>query len=226
MKIAFISDIHSNLEALEKVLEKIDELKVKKIYCLGDIVGYGANPKECIKILRKKKVECLKGNHDYGIVTMNLSFFNEAAARSLIIQKNFLDEEDLNFLKNLKEKIEFKLKDLKFLLVHGSPFNPIFEYVFPSDIKKDFFKFLDYDVIALGHTHIPFKKFLNSKIVFNPGSVGQPRDGINKASFALFHYEKRDVEFFRVEYDIKKSYKKILSRGLPYFNAQRLYLGI
>lgn len=226
MKIAFIGDIHSNLEALQSVLKEIEKMKISKIFCVGDIVGYGANPSECIKIIKELKIPCVKGNHDYAVVTKDTSWFNPYAATAIRWQSERLNENEINFLKNLPEKIMTTIENLKICIVHGSPKNPIWEYIYEEDVSEEFVKDLDCDILAMGHTHAPFIKRLKNNLVINVGSVGQPRDGINKASFAVFDTEKYDVKIIRSEYDIKISAEKIVKVGLPAILAQRLFLGI
>ncbi len=229
MKIAFISDIHSNLEALKAVLDKINSLGIKQIYCLGDLIGYGANPTECLKIIKKIKIPCLCGNHEWAVVNRDLSWFNPVAAQALKWTSDKLDDKELSYIKTFREKMFIK-KDLKILLVHGSPKTPLREYVYANDVNENFIKNLDCDVLIMGHTHVPFVKKLvisgNSKLVINCGSVGQPRDSDNRASFALLDTAIMKTEIIRVEYDIRAAAEKIIKVGLPEFLAYRLYLGV
>jgi len=226
MEIAFISDIHSNLEAFQIVLKKIKKMKIDKIFCAGDVVGYGANPSECIKIIKDLKIPCVKGNHDYAVVSKDTSWFNPYAAGAIQWQFEQLNKIEIEFLDNLPERITMTIENLKVYMVHGSPKNPIWEYVYEENVGEEFVKELDCDILIIGHTHIPFIKKLKSCLVINAGSVGQPRDGINKASFIIFDTEKFDAKIMRLEYDIKTSAEKIIKAGLPTILAQRLFFGV
>lgn len=224
-KIVLISDIHSNLEAFEAVLEEIKKSKVKKIFCLGDIVGYGASPNECINLIRKNRIKSIIGNHDYEAIKLqSIEWFNPIAKEAILWTHKQLTEENKKFLKNLPTYLEFE----NMYLVHGSPRNHIYEYIFPDTDEydlKEFFIIVKKPVIALGHTHIQFIKKLNKKIIINPGSVGQPRDLNPKAAFCLFNTKNLKVDLERVKYDIDKAANKILKAGLPKFLSDRLYLG-
>ncbi len=226
MKVAFISDIHGNWEALETVLKEIDKMKIQTVFCVGDIVGYNANPNECVEELRKRKIQSVMGNHDYAIANLNTTWFNTYAAQAIWWTVENLKNENSKFIKSLPEKIEMKLKDYKMLIVHGSPKNPIWEYIYPIDVDNEFVKDLDYDIIVMGHTHVPFVKKIANKLVLNPGSVGQPRDSDPKASFAVLDADKFSAKIIRVDYDIETASKKIIKAGLPEFLAVRLHSGI
>src|SRR3989338_6257691 len=129
MKIAIIADVHSNLEALEGVLKDISNKDVDDIICLGDIVGYGANPNEVIELIKKKNIKCLKGNHDLNAVTLEkLDWFNDFAKEALKWTNKVLTEENKQFLKELPETLEIKDKENRLLAVHGSPKDHLYEY--------------------------------------------------------------------------------------------------
>jgi putative phosphoesterase len=226
MLVAFISDIHSNLEALQATLKEIEKRKVEKIYCLGDIVGYGASPVECIKIIKERKIPSVLGNHDLACVTGNTSFFNPIAASAVVWTSARLHLDEIEFLKNLPEKLEVVLDNLKVLLVHGSPRDPIWEYVFPENVDENFAKDLNFDVVIMGHTHIPFVKKFRRIVIANCGSVGQPRDHDPRASFLILDTKKVEAEIVRVKYNIEVAAKKIIDAGLPKLLAERLYLGM
>ncbi len=237
--IAIISDIHSNLEALEAVLKDIKNRNIREIVCLGDIVGYGANPNECIEIIKKLNCLSVVGNHDYGVLGKeSLDFFNELGAIAILWTKKVIKPENLKFLDSLPLIIEEKIKGKKVIFSHANPKYPeIWEYLYP-DYTNEVFDCGD--LIFVGHSHIPF---VNSeegnlllhegkisleddkKYLINPGSVGQPRDGINKASYCIFDEKSFKIEIIRVEYDIKKAYEKIVSSGLPEWLGERLFLG-
>ncbi|HDO19633.1 MAG TPA: metallophosphoesterase [Thermoplasmatales archaeon] len=227
MKIAFISDIHSNLHALIKVLEEMEKEGIDEIYCCGDIVGYNAFPSECVDLIRKKIKLSVKGNHDYATVTGNTSWFNEYGVAGVNYSRQMLSEGDMDFLKGLNKYEYLDIGNRRIYIAHGSPRDEMFEYVFPDKSEEDLFdmtRFIDADIIVLGHTHIPMKRKIGKKLILNPGSVGQPRDGNPDASFMVI--DDNNVTFRRGKYDIRKAANAILEKGLPRFLAQRLYLGI
>ena len=224
-KIALISDIHSNLEAFEAVLKEIKKSKVKKIFCLGDIVGYGASPNQCIELIKKYKIKSVMGNHDYEAINLqSIEWFNPIARDAILWTNKQLTEANKKFLKKLPTYLEFE----NIFLVHGSPRDNIYEYIFPDVDEfdlREFFAIAKKDVIAVGHSHIQFIKEFNNKLIINPGSVGQPRDLNNKAAFCFFDTKSLKIDLRRVEYYINKAANKILKAGLPKFLADRLYLG-
>ena len=224
-KIALISDIHSNLEAFEAVLKEIKKSKISKIFCLGDIVGYGANPNECIDLIRKNKTSSIKGNHDHEATLLeNIEWFNEDAKQAILWTKEKRTDSNSKFLKNLPSSLEFE----NIFLVHGSPRDNFYEYIFPDMEDYDFaelFAIAKKDVIACGHSHIQFSREFNDKLIINPGSVGQPRDSNPDAAYCIFNTKTLKIEFKRVKYKIEKAAKKILKAGLPQFLASRLYSG-
>lgn len=227
MLIAFISDIHSNFEAFQTVLSKIEELNVDEIFCCGDIVGYGPEPSECIRIIRDMKIPCTLGNHDLNSVNLEkIAWFNPISAEALVWTNEQLDDEEKEYLSNLPKTIKQTVDGKQLLIVHGSPKNPIYEYVYEENVNEKFVNGFDYDIIALGHTHVPFIKHVENKLIINAGSVGQPRDGNSSACFIIINTEKFNAKIFRVDYDIKSVANKIVKSGLPEFLALRLHRGI
>lgn len=226
MKLALISDIHGNLEALNSVLREIKKRKIKNIYCLGDIIDYGANSNECVEVIRKNKIPAIMGNHDFTAVTLEgIEWFNTIAQKSCRITNKLLSERNKKFLLNLPKKIEIR----NMFLAHGSPKDYLHEYIYPEEadyIFREFFKITKKQIIAMGHTHIPFIKKFDDKLAINPGSVGQPRDGNNKASFCILDNKKLKAEIIRVDYDIKKAADKIKEIGMPKILANRLFEGV
>jgi len=248
LRIAIISDIHANIEALTSVLDHISSQKVQDIVCLGDVIGYGPNPRDCIKIVKNARF-CLMGNHEEAVMFYGEDF-NEKARQALEWTKEQLNSpqfdrsenyEMWNFLGGLEEtRTE---GDVYF--VHGSPRVPTKEYMVPTDIRNrekmtEIFSMIP-SLCFVGHSHIPGVytdsfQFLSpdrlggtythqgGKALVNVGSVGQPRDGDRRASYALFNGEV--VEFRRVEYDVEAAAKDILAtRALPPVLAQRLIEG-
>lgn len=238
MKIGIISDIHSNLEALQTVLEKMPS--VDPIICAGDIVGYGANPNECVGLIKDRNIRCVLGNHDRAVLTGDTSWFNPLAAKAVHWTRNALHSECREFLAGLPEKLSFDF-DFPLLVVHGSPMNPVEEYVLEERGARRCFEAAKQDLIIIGHTHVA-QSFslgktvetgyykgggvlnLGGRTIINAGSVGQPRDGNWMASYAVI--EGRRAEIFRVAYDVESASKKILGAGLPQFFADRLHAGI
>jgi predicted phosphodiesterase len=224
-KIAIISDIHSNLEAFKAVLKEIKKLNIDKIYCCGDIVGYGAEPNKCIELVRKEKIISVKGNHDIGCVNLqDKELFNEWGKAAIEWSNKVLSQENKQFLFDLPNYLEAE----GIYFVHGSPRDYLWEYVYPSCSGwdfREFFKMIKKDILVMGHTHVPFIKQFEGRLAINPGSVGQPRDKDSKACFCIFDTTSKKAEIKRVEYDIKKTADKIIKAGLPVFLAERLFKG-
>ena len=226
MRVAVISDLHANLEALRAVLGQID---AEEVYCLGDLVGYGAQPNEVIRSVREKRVACILGNHDWAALTGATSMFNARAAMSSVWTRKALTGASVEFLRSLPEVLEPELGAHAYF-AHGSPDDHLWEYVDPRTHSDLFGHFLDKAkarLMGLGHTHVPFVWKEDGRTVFNPGSVGQPRDGDWRASYALVSVEGGDVdvEIRRVEYDVEAAASKIRDAGLPAFHADRLATG-
>ena len=240
MRIAVIADIHANLEALQAVLERIHRLKVDEIVCLGDIVGYNANPNECVDIVRKEKILSVLGNHDACASGLEEPYrFNPLAQRALLWTREHLTEVNRSFLLELPR--ETRAHD--HFLFHGSIHNTN-RYILSRDDIEDNFQSLAALPGAVklgffGHTHVrtafiehrgvisrelsldlsisPEKRYL-----INPGSVGQPRDGDPRAAFLVYDSTDHFIIFHRVEYDIRKCQDKIIREGLPPQLAERL----
>lgn len=228
LEIIILSDIHANLEALQAVSDDIHDLP---IYCAGDIVNYGANPKEVIQWLKKRNAKSILGNHDYAIVNEDTNWFNSKAEVSINWTSKNLDSASKKYLSSLQESIIVKINNLKMLIVHGSPIDNLFEYVYPATHEHLFdiyLKKFNVDIIVMGHTHIPFIWKRGNDVVMNPGSVGQPRSGNNKASYIILKQDNKniEVELKLISYDIETAAKKIKESGLPLNYAERLFKGI
>lgn len=226
LRAIFISDVHSNLEALQAVLRGAGE----EIYCLGDIVGYGASPDEVVELLRERGARCVMGNHDYAVVTGDVSRFNSAAARAAIWTRKRASEGTIEFLKSLPLELRFESGGRRFYLAHGSPDDRLWEYVDPWTHSGLFGHYLEKsrsDVIALGHTHVPYRWVERGGVVFNPGSVGQPRSGDWRASCAVIELDGGELklEHRLLEYDVERAAEKIVEAGLPVSLAERLKRG-
>lgn len=226
-KALFISDVHSNIDALQSVLAEVGDLP---IFCLGDVVGYGASPNEVVDILRERHATCVLGNHDNAAVTGDVRRFNRWAAVAAAWTSRNLTYENKLFLELLPRERTIALGEFMVYMTHGSPDDNLWEYVSDdshSDVFDRYFQMLKVDIIALGHTHVPFIWSENRRIVFNPGSVGQPRGGDSRASYALLTVDgpTASVEHGAVEYDVASAARKILDAELPSELAERLFVG-
>lgn len=227
---AIISDIHGNLEALEAVLADIDRRGITQIYCLGDIIGYGPNPRECIDLIMHRSEVTILGNHDQAAL-FDPEGFNQGAERAILWTRQMLETGDSTSNERRWEflgELPRMRREEQFLFVHGSARNPLNEYVFPEDVYNQrkmerIFGLVDHYCFQ-GHTHIPgvfsedYKfqtpeelgfqfELADRKVLVNVGSVGQPRDGDSRSSYVLV--SDRSVQFFRVEYDFEKTIAKI-----------------
>lgn len=229
MKIAFISDIHSNLEALDSVLKDIKSQKVQKVICCGDIVGYGPNPNECCYIIESMKMPAVMGNHDFASVDLkDLAKFNEQAQEALHWTNKTLLKESKEFLKKLPKSYEEKAGGFTVHIVHGSPDDELYDYVLPSRDDYELQNFLSKtksDILVVGHSHVPFVKRYGRKVVINAGSVGQPRDNRPEAAYAILDTVTLSVDIRRINYDIARTANKIITAKLPRFLANRLFEG-
>jgi diadenosine tetraphosphatase ApaH/serine/threonine PP2A family protein phosphatase len=243
MRIALLADIHSNLVALEAVLKDIEAKgPVDGWWCLGDIVGYGPDPGPCIQRLRELEARSVAGNHDWGAVgQVDLSLFNPTAAIACRWNGAQLTEAERELLRALPLSIE----EPPFTLVHGSPRDPIWEYLLSVEQAQANFAVLRTPHALIGHSHIPLVFLLRAdgkiaygrppdgatipldqgRVIFNPGSVGQPRDGDPRAAYAIYDSEQGTLTHYRVEYDIPATQERIIACGLPRSLAERLSSG-
>jgi len=226
-KLAIVSDVHANLEAFEIVLAETEGLE---ILCLGDLVDYGANPNEVVELVRRRGIRTVMGNHDWAAVSGDTSLFNARAAMSSIWTRAHLASLNLEFIRTLLPELRTPLEGVDAYFTHGSPDDRLWEYVDPrthSDLFGFYLSKLGVGLIGLGHTHVPYVWKEKGRVVFNPGSVGQPRDGDPRASFAVLSFDEQEVrvDIRRVAYDIKKAASKIREAGLPESHATRLFSG-
>jgi diadenosine tetraphosphatase ApaH/serine/threonine PP2A family protein phosphatase len=241
MRFAILADIHSNLAAFEAVLGDADRKGgFDKIWCLGDVVGYGPDPHQCIERLRQFEPVCIAGNHDWAAIgKMDTSEFNPAAALAAQWTGQQLTDEDRDYLQNLP----LTVKEGHFTLAHGSPREPIWEYLLSTEAAQDNFAYFETAYCLVGHSHVPlifeleddkaaYREFgegalqLGEKrMIINPGGVGQPRDGDPRASYAIYDTDTGTVNHYRVEYDIPATQKKMAEHGLPSPLIFRLSLG-
>lgn len=239
--LALISDIHSNLTALEAVLDdmKINYPDIKEIYFLGDLCGYGPDPKECTELILNNKsiTKLVIGNHDHYIgqgITPPPT--NPLAVASINWQMTQIPLELRWEIAQLPQQITTRHLDYsqEIYLVHGSPQYPLTEYIHANTKKQemlfDYMMNSNIDILILGHTHIPFiqKKIIHSDkklMMINPGSIGQPRDGNPKASYMVIDLSNMGVKILRVDYLIESVVNRIKAYGLPKLLGERLYLG-
>lgn len=241
MRYGIFSDIHSNLEALDTVIEAYRKEKIDRYLCVGDVVGYASSPKECIEKIRMLVMITLAGNHDWASVNLiSTDYFNPDALEAVFWTQRNLDEEGRYFLEHLM--LVYKNEDLT--MVHGTLDEPgDFNYMTDGYIASRTFELLETNICFVGHTHVPgvFIKSKDSRIryqedsninikedskyIINVGSVGQPRDGNPKAAYCIYDSDKKNVQIKRISYDIQTVRKKIIAGGLPRFLGERLLIG-
>jgi len=244
MRIAVLSDIHSNLEAFEAVLEHAFRQMVDNYVCLGDVVGYGANPNECIELLQSlPDCPCLLGNHDAAVLGIP-SNMKPDARRVIVWTREILTTRSVEFLEEMEDLV--KWDNISFC--HSNPYRPRnWYYVSEKTYISSSFARSKAKVLFVGHTHVPvaitrknfFCIYIRSpehtmvvpaaevnRQIFNGGSVGQPRDGDPRASYLIYDTDKQVIEFYRVDYNFVKAGEKILAAGLPEIYAQRLVNGL
>lgn len=242
MRALIVSDVHSNLEALESVVEDAHaEGGFDEIWSLGDLVGYGPDPTACIALLRRHELRAVAGNHDLAAFgRLSLESFNDYAAAAARWTAEQISAEEAEWMASLPLRIEVE----GFTMVHGSPRDPVWEYVVSVPVAAVSFQHFTTPRCLVGHSHVPFlcvtgengPKFLefalddpvrleNERIIINPGGVGQPRDGDPRASYAVYDSSDGTVAHFRAEYDIKTTQDKMAECGLPKYLADRLSEG-
>lgn len=228
MEIGIISDIHGNLPALRSVLEDLDKRGVETILCAGDFVGYYSSPNKVISQMRKRDVRAVRGNHDEAVVTGIPQDYRDTAISTLNWTQENLTENSREYLQQLPiERVE-KFGPITAQIVHGSPLNPLTEYIYSDDVNHRFVKenlLRKSDFLILGHSHHQFVSKVGKTTVINPGSVGQPRDGENTAGYAVIDTEYRAATPYRVEYDISKTQEGVREKNLPERLARRLEKG-
>ena len=241
MRILVISDIHANLTALDAVLDHAGTFDAA--WCLGDLVGYGPDPNECIqRVLTLPDLICILGNHDAAALEqIDSATFNPEARQALQWTQNILTEASLAFLKSLPERVDTP----QVTLVHGSPRQPVWEYLLDTFNATRCFEYFETPFCFVGHTHLPIifqlrNDFtlaqlqvpepeghlnLQPRAIINPGSVGQPRDRDPRAAYAIYDTDRQIWEYHRVAYNIGAVQSRMLALGLPDRHIQRLAAG-
>lgn len=245
MRLGILSDIHANYEALSAVLEAYRDAAIDVYYCLGDTVGYGGSPNECAEIIRGLVKATVLGNHDAAVAgRMDYSYYYEAARTALDSHAQMLSPENMEWLRSLPYKVE--LNEYGVHLCHGSPVRlEEFEYIFAPEQARECLPMYDElaNLTLIGHSHlckvfaltpnsveelppIDFTLEPDRKYIVSVGSVGQPRDYDNRASYTVYDTEKRVFEFKRIEYDIETAADKVLRARLERNFAHRLFIGV
>ena len=245
MRLGILSDIHANYEALSAVIEAFKSESIDAYYCLGDTVGYGGSPNECTDLVRGLVKSTILGNHDAAVAgRMDYSYYYEAARHALDQHANMLSKENMDWLRGLPYQI--RLSDEDALLCHGSPVRlEEFEYIFAPEQARECLPIYDElgHITLIGHSHlckvfaltpdsveelppIDFDLAPDKKYIVSVGSVGQPRDYDNRASFTVFDSTEKRFEFKRAEYDIETAADKVLRAKLERNFAHRLFIGV
>ena len=242
LRVAVISDIHANLHALEAVLGAIDADPPDEIWCLGDLVGYGPRPNEVVEEVRRRAKVCLVGNHDLGVIgALEIDEFALDAAVAAQWTQTVLLDEHRAFLESLSPQAKLESAEL----YHGSPRDPVWEYVISEETARDALEATVLPIVLVGHSHVALAVGLSgstlagelapdgtevaldeARWLLNPGSVGQPRDGDPRAAGLRLDRDARRATFRRVEYAVEKAQAEIRERGLPEALAARLEHGV
>jgi predicted phosphodiesterase len=241
MRVAVISDIHGNLHALDAVLRTLESEQVDALWCLGDLVGYGPQPNRCTTAVAARAELCLVGNHDLAALgRLAIEEFSPDAATSAEWTRGVLSEEARAFLGSLEPQGDREGVQL----FHGSPRDPVWDYVLSAEAALGSFEETTAPLILVGHSHAALaiqddgtaltgglvpggseRSLAEGRWLLNPGSVGQPRDGDPRAAFLVLDLDARTASFRRVEYDVARTQAEILEAGLPRALAERLAHG-
>lgn len=248
MRTLIVSDIHGNQVALETVLAAVESEQIDQLWCLGDVVGYGPNPNECVARMRKAATVCLVGNHDWAALDkIDISDFNPEARRAILWTQAALTDESRDFLDGLDGRSNSAHQN--FTLAHASPRHPIWEYLLSAHAASENFSYFETRYCLVGHTHkpiifrkeesqmdaLPLQPAVNVplplahangvRFIINPGSVGQPRDNDPRAAYAIFDDEEGTLTFFRIPYDIEETQRRMADADLPERLIARLQYG-
>jgi predicted phosphodiesterase len=245
MRLGILSDIHANLEALSAVLEAFQKERIDVYHCLGDTVGYGGSPNECCDLIRNLAKHTILGNHDAAVSgRMDYSYYYEAARHALDVHAALVSSDNMDWLKNLPYQV--RLEEQNVLLCHGSPVRlEEFEYIFAPEQARECLPIYEKlgHLTLIGHSHLckvfaltrtsveelpssDFELEEDKKYIVSVGSVGQPRDFDNRASFVVYDSDTKRFEFKRIEYDIELAADKVLRARLERNFAHRLFIGV
>lgn len=242
MRVAVVSDIHSNLHALEAVLAAIDAEAPDELWCLGDLVGYGPRPNECCAAIAERADVCLAGNHDLAVRgTIDLAEFGGEAGVAARWTREVLEPE----AQDLLDRLEPQGTSHGVALYHGSARDPVWEYVLSDDVAFVTIALANAPLVLVGHSHVALQIALVGEEVsggvapagtelelegvqalLNPGSVGQPRDNDPRAAYLLLDLDAQQASFRRVEYEVARTQREMREAGLPELLAARLELGL
>jgi predicted phosphodiesterase len=242
MRVAVVSDIHSNLHALEAVLAAIEAEAPDELWCLGDLVGYGPKPNECCATIAERADVCLAGNHDLAVRgTIDLEEFGGEAGVAAEWTRTVLEPR----AKELIDGLEPEGAAHGVALYHGSARDPIWEYVLSDEGALATLELADSALVLVGHSHVALQVVQSAddlaggvaaggtelelegvRALLNPGSVGQPRDGDPRAAYLLLDLDTQRASFRRVEYDVERTQREMREAGLPEMLAARLELGL
>jgi diadenosine tetraphosphatase ApaH/serine/threonine PP2A family protein phosphatase len=242
MRVAVVSDIHSNLHALEAVLAAIEAEAPDELWCLGDLVGYGPRPNACCGAIAERADVCLAGNHDLAVRgTIELEEFGGEAAVAAKWTRDVLEPQ----AQELLDRLEPAGTAHGVALYHGSARDPIWEYVLSDEAALATLELTDSQLVLVGHSHVALRvvqsedelkggvapagtelELGGTRALLNPGSVGQPRDGDPRAAYLLLDLDARHATFGRVEYDVERTQREMREAGLPELLAARLELGL
>jgi diadenosine tetraphosphatase ApaH/serine/threonine PP2A family protein phosphatase len=242
MRVAVVSDIHSNLHALDAVLAAIDAEAPDELWCLGDLVGYGPRPNECCAAVAERADVCLAGNHDLAVQgSIDLEEFHGDAAVAARWTRDVLDPA----ARELLDRLEPEGTAHGVALYHGSARDPVWEYILGDDGALATLELTRSPVVLVGHSHVALQVVQSAdglsgsvapagtelelggvRALLNPGSVGQPRDGDPRAAYLLLELDAQQASFRRVEYDVERTQREMRDAGLPELLAARLELGL
>ena len=226
MKIGVLSDIHGNLRALEAILRAFRLRGVEqRIICLGDMIGYYHQSLEVLNLLMKLNITGILGNHEAYLLGYLKCSPEKWQAYFLESVKENISPKHLEWLSALPKSLEININGKHIAFFHGSPWNPLEEYIYPDSNKFDDFTALHWNYIFLGHTHYPMFKQVGSVNIVNPGSCGQPRDGDLRASASIFDSEKEQIFFIRESYDIQSTIKEARLAGVSSVVIKKLEQG-
>jgi diadenosine tetraphosphatase ApaH/serine/threonine PP2A family protein phosphatase len=246
-RVLIISDIHANLAALETVLNDA-EGQYDALWCLGDLVGYGPRPNECIELVRERAELCVMGNHDWAVLDkpgVNVEDFNPQARHAVLWTREQLSEENRRYLEQLPCTPVHPPKTSEILVTHASPREPVWEYILTPSIALENFAVFDDLLCLVGHTHVPavftqageavtadplpagrpLRLRPDRRYIVNVGSVGQPRDGDPRAAYLWLDTDSREAAVVRLEYPVERTQRKMRAAGLPAILAERLAYG-